>query len=284
MLTPITSQDAAEFLHTGKVLVDFDDGALYDKVMAGFRRFREEERNKELWGFAPDKPKDKDLGFFDRNGEQNQDEKLLEHDHKSVFHYNPELWMYLARTGVDAGPWAEWFDDCHALWMLCFERVIESAAAVDRISPFNFKDSLCDPRLFRKHKLRLNYYPGTSPASRPGMLGKGHEDRDAITIHVAESRPGMRIGGKLYGVEAGKSLVFAGSKAYHRSHGMILPVWHDIENYNDGGERESAVFFSHTDDSAEQVYDAVGNLRKPNPVQRELMPVQPIAIAGRVAV
>jgi len=101
------------------------------------------------------------------------------------------------------------------------------------------------------------------PEKEQGIIAEGHYDRGAITLALAESAPGLRIGEKDHPVEVeheeGYALFMAGTTFKDVTHQQRLPngdeqlflepAWHDViqkesELYLPGIARWSIVFFA----------------------------------------
>ncbi|MFO0702837.1 MAG: hypothetical protein U0514_03160 [Candidatus Andersenbacteria bacterium] len=85
------------------------------------------------------------------------------------------------------------------------------------------------------------------------FLAKGHYDRSACTLAIAESAPGLRIGRDdqhLQQVEhrQGFALFFPGLVMGRYTRGELKPAWHDVvqdgQAYNAGAARWALVLFS----------------------------------------
>jgi hypothetical protein len=271
----ITKLHVKRFLKDQMALVPFSVEEMVGKVMAGFHMYRAlPDEYKNRWKFRPlptsvgvggdIKEPDYDLGYIQRKGEKNHDPKLASYDAKHFFHYNPIIFQDLIENKIPVSDEIyNWLLDCDALWQICLRKGEEFCGALDKEHPgYDFRLGLAHQNTAHLHKLRIIYYDNTGPASRPGILGKGHYDRDALTIHVAESRPGMRINGQPYRVAPGKSLFFCGSKIWNRTKRQkdFFPVWHDIVNEADGMDLENrwtVVFFGHSLDSDVKPQDQI---------------------------
>jgi len=257
-------QHATEFVSSGMTLVPFYSDFLITCITSGFDKFlAEPEEYTDLWEFDVDGDGDPDDGYIRRSGG--------EYDCKSFFHFRPKLFDCLLDRGVDFQRHFVWLSDCQRLYSLCVNTELWFAEHLDKvIVGYNFSEMLRDEVAKKRNVLRLLSYD--VPEENGGMMGKYHQDRSFLTIHIWESHPGLRVGADqlLYKSCRDTALLFPGKKAAFLTGGKLDPetkffsggdieaLVHGIKDeskllsdcgasvHNDS-RRRSVVFFGHVD-------------------------------------
>lgn len=196
-----------------------------------------------------------ELGYFCRTGRKHADPKYDHlggvYDRKEVFHFAPRLWTMLRERGVELpDALRPWLSMCHRLYYRALQVTYSFANLKDTRYPrYGMKELLKSGEaapLGHCHVLRLLRY---KPLQVLKPLGHGHTDRNALSLHVAESWPALcaRESGQLWSAEPGTALVFAGDKA--QTHWGLKPFGHTVYDSTDRSlheERWAVVFFAHT--------------------------------------
>lgn len=209
-------------------------------VIRGWNTFLNSDE-KTGWTFDVEGDGDPDDGYIRRSGD--------EHDFKHFFHYRPRLWPLLDERGIDLTPErALWLESCDGLYQACEEMLYTVLAAIDAEFPgFQLEQSA---REHGVHGLRLLRYDTAN--ERGGVIAKPHRDKSLMTIHVADSHPGLRLGSKghLHRPRPNEVCLFPGKKAGPATNHRLSALEHCVTDECPGEERWSIVFFGHCDVSA----------------------------------
>lgn len=269
MATTIAGADIArEFMKNGYTFLSLPGSfALAEKASRGFARLLDElpPEKWETWAFNVEGNEDPDQkpddGILIRKGEIKKNGGRF--DDKVIFHYRPRLPGLLMDRDITLKPWMMvWLGECRNLHDVCFQALCTLTAALDREYPgFGFEDRVRDRRAWNVHAIRFLLYSERG-VTDPRIVGKGHSDRNFITLQLAESRPGLRIFPDRGPIDAAtKKPSYLGEPVpYEASPDTVLTfpgdkfeavtgrfaLWHDIVN-NDpvAPKRWSAIFFSH---------------------------------------
>ncbi len=241
--------DVAEFLSSGRVEVDFEAGDLPNRIARGFEQFLKGKslEDRMQWAF--------DLGVVDEHGNSDYDTGYARksggpYDRKDIFHYKIILDALLKERKIETGRHEPWLRDLQELFSLSFMKILEFARSFDADSPgLDLSRRILDPAAMAMHALRaLHYDQRGRDETDSAQIGKPHTDKNFLTLHVAESAPGMRMGDnhELYRAAPHTALIFTGDKMGRLSEGKIPALLHDVRS--DGmtqGSRWSIVFFCH---------------------------------------
>lgn len=161
-------------------------------------------------------------------------------DWKLFFHYRSDLKDQLSKRGMELSPWQhEWFEDMQRLLSVCSEALIAYAERIDAICPGH------DFTKRAKRARHLNLLRTLKYVPRKGVLAKQHTDRDAITFHMAESAPGLRVmsGKELPSPVAPQVLVFPGDQIERITRGALRACSHSVIDMTGGAEERFAMVF-----------------------------------------
>ncbi len=216
------------------------EDALIQDVFAGFRRLVTEIELGNIsyndWCIDEHSTGDPDLGIIEKQGGVKEGGGF--YDHKFFFHWSPTLIRHLPQQCVDQ--FGRWLQSCEALFELCCLNVNRFATVLDpELGALMNQQAAIDIS-----RLRLLMYV----KERDGKVASDHTDKDGITMHVAETAPGVVLGSQQAPEVApvGKSLIFAGDKLERFTGGSIKAVQHHAVNHSKDGERRvAAVYFGH---------------------------------------
>lgn len=223
-----------------------------DKVAQLIEEFRKLcshplEYRKRFMIPTPD-PEDPDLqpdnGYLRKDGERKANGEYW--DKKDVWHYRPCMWSWYLRNGTDISPHRILLESSHTIFLRCMQLQKEFLRALDCKMPgYNFTSLARTPYTLAKHVLRVILYDPSPPGQK--ILGKSHRDRCNLTFHIADARPGLRIGEEkiLHKVQPDTALVFPGKYAEILTGGKLKALQHEIWEEEPGtpDRRWSIVFF-----------------------------------------
>ncbi len=234
-------QDALQqLLMQGIARIAFPHVTLVDQVMNGFNRFlAESDEYRELWHFDLSHDNEADDGYVPRKGKG--------HDFKIFFHYRPHLTAHLRHRGVEFGRHVMWLKDCEQLFWIAHERACELLSELDKLVPGrNLERRMegCPTNVLRL--LSYDFHSGTRVMAQP------HYDRSFLTLHLAEQRPALIVGGTLEPAKAGEAIIFFGLKgeavlgppARALLHNAVDPEGSQSEEQPN---RWAIIFFAHLD-------------------------------------
>ena len=231
---------ARELLETGVTIIPFYSNKIVPAVISGLRDFstlpKEVKTAFTINQFGEDEP---DLGYIRKNPDEDPQSK----DRKVYFHWTPFLPAELAKRGVDFSAQLEWFADCQALFNYGSECMRGITGNLREFVPEMTAFGEAQPLT----KLRLLYY---DPAPGDTIVAHPHFDRSTLTLHIAESRPGLLVGeeGKHIDLEKNQALVFPGRKAEKMTRGRLKAMWHRAVEIDDFASRWAVVLFYHLHD------------------------------------
>jgi hypothetical protein len=192
---------------------------------------------KTAWEFdLPHRPKDNGL-IRQSKGET---------DNKWIFQFHPFLKKQLKERGVNTSNFTDFLLNVESLYYLCRAAARNALSSMDATMPgYDFLARLDRKPDTEQHMLRIAVYdPGYN------VLAHSHTDRGPITIHVAESEPGLELIEEeiLYRAKPDTGLVFYGLQAKELTNGILAPTLHQAINKTDSGEKRwSIVFFTSID-------------------------------------
>ncbi len=240
----------------GCALFPLNMGAARTAASSGFEAFlKMPPEDRARWTLGD--PLDPDEGYLPRMGQAKKDGGR--YDQKHAFHSRPTLLGRATEAGIDTWPHLHWLNGCGLLYTECVSLLHDIVKLLDRRLPrLALFDKVCAQEDTPDgHVLRLLHYT-TLPIEDGIELGQFHIDRDFLTIHVAESHPGLilrtTLGDVLYRAQAGMALAFFGQKAESCTNGALKAMEHGIVAVKNGGgstaqeTRRSIVFFSHIPD------------------------------------
>lgn len=201
----------------------------YEQAAMSFMRFISE---------VPDEQKEKIKAFFE--GETSALPGLIGYaeqkparpedgTHRIVFHYHPQVEsLFAAEIEAAGGPTKEFLQQARAIW----DSTLTLAQAVVRDLENDYPgiyDAFFPPGVEPGLVLRFILY---KKQPHGAVLQKGHHDRDAITLALAESGPGLRIGKDAKSLKPiqrkkGEAVVMAGVGMRKFDENLSL-TWHDV--------------------------------------------------------
>ena len=168
-------------------------------------------------------------------------------DKKDIWHYRPWHWSWYQRNNVDISAHRVLFELSQVVFLRCLRLQRQFLKALDSVMPgYNFTSLARSEYAFAKHVLRLALYDQAESNQRE--LGKPHRDRNFITFHIADSRPGLRTGEDktLYVAEPDTILVFPSVHAERITGGKLKALEHGVWEEEDpdvADRRWSIIFF-----------------------------------------
>lgn len=235
----------AEFLRTGRARLPLATSHIVPRVIAAVAKLIQDPA-RDAWGLYVPRPAaepgDKDDGLIRRSQQYVGDPTT---DNKWFFHFRLTLKKDLEAAGVDTSGHEDLFDACQELFTINLGGALAFADAYDLQAPgLDLKHRLLTA--VEPHVLRVLFY------DQGAMMARPHIDRDALTLHVAESRPGLRIGPERerYVTSPDEALIFPGRKFAELTGGKVPALLHDVLDDSVGAitneQRWSIVFFTHT--------------------------------------
>jgi hypothetical protein len=199
--------------------------ALVERVNAGFSAFIESrtQEEREEWSLQIDRspePLEPDDGYIRRDST----------DHKHFFHFRSDLEHQLWKERgirLENGE-ASWFEALQTLLALCSDAGLCLAKAMDAEPGFDFADRM--KSLAHLHVIRILRYDAGYPS-----LARPHTDRCALTLHIAESHPGLKVRRRwettvCESPKAPQTLVFPGQMLEHITMGGVPATWHGADD------------------------------------------------------
>jgi hypothetical protein len=243
-------RSVAEFIRTGRAVFDLPHPPCIQTAIDGFLRLITDPKRGD-WSL-----------FIPRRGEHNDeaDDGLIRRsksyasettDNKWFFHYRPSLRLLLRARGVSAKDYEEMLVACEYLFQYYENFTRQLAEEFDQQVPnVRLSEKMQHDAALAVNVLRLLAYdPGDTPTNTDHVVARPHTDRDCITVHIDENRPGLHLGQERvpYIVRPGKALAFAGKKLERLTRSGIPAVIHDVQDPHgtDPVGRWSMVFFSH---------------------------------------
>jgi hypothetical protein len=254
------SSVAASVVESGVGLINFPVESLVQPVVAGWLKFlRKSQDEKDLWTFTdlnnPDDPGAKfdgaDDGYVPRKPEEKRADGV-DYDIKEFFHFKKGLRRFLAEAGTDTSAETEWLCHMETLHAECVRQYLDVTAALEPYYPeCNFLERARKAVEEGTPALRLICYKQAVDVGE--NIGKMHNDRDWLTLHLQDSNPGLvyTVGGQQveYVKQPGKVLVFPGKKARKMTNNLLPSLPHGVIAHLDtiGKRRWTIVFFGHND-------------------------------------
>lgn len=169
-----------------------------------------------------------DLGYRERTPQSDSDG-----EHKAYFHYHPDAEDLFARELREAGaPTGKFIAEARKIRMGATVAAQKVVRELDTHYPGMYDAFFRDgeePSI----KLRFLLYRKTGPGKH---LGVGHYDRNAITLALAESAPGLRVGKDTASLTRvsrgpGEAVVMAGTmiREFEPDKEKLPLSWHDVE-------------------------------------------------------
>lgn len=243
-------RSAEFFVHNGMVMVPFRSSHVAHLLLEGLRNLIVLPHHiTEQWKFDLQGMGKPDDGLIRKAGENYGIEGVSgKYDKKWYFHFRRYIPGLLLNRGVDIAKFEEWLGVCDVFYAQCERFFTNFTQALDIVLPGHyFHELLCEGK--GGHVLRLLDYDLSSVGDSP-IIAKPHKDKNFITIHVAEGRPGLR-----FEVESGvcripqdTALIFPGIKAEALTGGTLKALYHWVEetDFTTDEKRWSVVFFGNT--------------------------------------
>jgi hypothetical protein len=216
--------------------------SLIKHVVEGFDDFLNSRLPKERlrWSLDIDRdpePREQDDGYVRKDGERGA-------DRKGFFHYRSDFESQLLRaTGIRPTNIERiWLQACQDLLTTCSCALLRLAREMDREQPgFDFAERTTG--LAHLHVIRIVRYDAGYQS-----LARMHQDRCAITFHLAESEPGLEVregfGKKLcVSPKAPQVLTFPGGMLEHITEGAIPALWHGAREQSGSSKSRWVVVF-----------------------------------------
>lgn len=241
------SRGVADFIHTGRAMLPLPVFHLVPQAVAAMRCLICDP-SRESWRLCVPRrgvePDDADDGLIRRSktyeGEATDD--------KWFFHWRPSLRSHLAARGVDISAYEDFFEICGLIFSTCVNLSLAFASDFDLRCPgYDLSKRIGTAVAEDLHVLRILAYDVGTTIARP------HTDRSLLTFHIAESRPGLRLGEEreLYVASHADVLLFPGRKLQNLTRGRFPALVHDVIDVTSERQcRWSIVFFTHVLDVA----------------------------------
>jgi len=179
-------------------------------------------------------------------------------DTKLYFHYRPFIARLLRRRKGFSHTEEYLLNSAGLLYRKLEQEILRIGQALDNVLPgFQVAEGLranAHPEPFG-HVLRYLLYKKAEEAGEE--LARGHTDRCAITLHVADSRPGLVVylgGGEQFLVETQPDtlILFFGKRLSVRTNGRVRSLNHRVISPADASrptnQRTCTVLFAHVPD------------------------------------
>jgi len=234
---------AEEFVRTGRALLQFRAAPAVPSVISGVCNLIEapNRRDWQLHINRPGGPKKPDDGLIRRDPEYPGDTT----DGKYFFHYRRSLEdNLLQRRVIPNASQQDLLMHCGIIHHYCADLLVAFAAEFDQVCPgYRLEEQMADFAACELAPLRtLVYDQGT-------MVATPHTDYSALTLHLAESRPGLRLGKERtpYTAHCGEALIFPGRKFEKLTKGAFKALDHEVEDSDpqNPNRRWSMVYFGH---------------------------------------
>jgi hypothetical protein len=237
-------QTAERLIEDGTIQIPLFLGNRVSGMIRGFNRFLAEpdeyRKQWDFWETEPDGRDITDIGYKDKGAQPGEDAK-------HIFHVSPDLERLLFARGVDISRHEYLLGYGRNIFTACWREYKHLLRALDHVLPgYNFYERAHSPRASKGSILRLLRYKDI----KKEVIGKGHTDRNLITLHLTDSHPGLRLGkeGHLYLTSPGYALVFFGDKMEKITNGHIPALWHYVTDErapSDKTLRWAMIFFGH---------------------------------------
>ena len=234
-----------ELVTHGAVQIPLRITHLVPGAIRGFNAFLEKpyeyRRGWDLW-IEDERRRDvQDIGYKDKGAEPGEDAK-------HIFHWTVQLErLLIEERGVDINDHADFLGYARSIFTICYREFRYIAEALDYVMPEGrFLERASDPAAKRQSILRFVRYKDVNR----DVIGKGHTDKNLISLHLADSHPGLRLEkhGQLYATSPDVALVFPGDKMDVITNGRIKALYHYVTDQRKPGDktlRWVMVFFGH---------------------------------------
>ena len=173
-------------------------------------------------------------------------------DNKEFFHYHPVLTEHFKNLPVLQDPTTvEFFSHAQTIYTACVQATNEILSAFEVEFPGIRKQLISPDGAIGMSTIRFLKY---EPAGSGNFLAKGHYDRGTMTLALAESAPGLRVGKTaeqlaLVTHKENTALFMPALLFSDITDARFTPAWHDVvqtsENvYRTDAARWAIVFFA----------------------------------------
>lgn len=214
---------------------------LEDAAAAFFRFLALPQEEKERLHFY-DRPENRQgIGYVRKSGAEDEAGKQ---DYKEFFHYHPKIEKEFANSPLvkreETAAFLATGKRVYAEALKGMKQVIE---ALEPESPGLWE------QLFPETEEHIEYsalrFLKYEPSGEGNFLARAHYDRGCLTLAIAESAPGLRIGkneASLKEVEhkEGAALFMPAYQLYSMTGNKVLPAWHDVVQSSDDVYAENA--------------------------------------------
>lgn len=241
---------AEVFVRNGMVMVPFRSSHVAHLLLEGLRDLIAlPDYIREQWKFDLQGMGKPDDGLVRKDGENYEVEGASgNYDKKWYFHFRRYLPGLLLNRGVDIAKFEEWLAVCDVFYAQCERFFTNFTQALDRVLPGHyFYELLCEGK--GGHVLRLLDYDLFSVGGSP-IIAKPHKDKNFITIHILEGRPGLRFEAEsgVCRIPQDTAWIFPGIRAEALTGGTLKALCHWVEetDFTTDEKRWSVVFFGNT--------------------------------------
>ncbi|MBP9762810.1 2OG-Fe(II) oxygenase family protein [Patescibacteria group bacterium] len=218
-------------------------------VDAFFRFMTLPEETKQKYSFRID-PEDRgtEVGYWTRSRAAGNK------DNRGYFHYSLVGDERFRKEGADCKELIEFLDAAKPLYEKVTMTLREAVQAIDQGRGTQLVQRIFEPGsgLVQNIPLRFLAYTQTEPGD---FLATGHYDRGIVSLAIAESAPGLRMGKTPDTVkdiihEPGYGLFFPGINLQDLTDETFAPSWHDViqkdvNAFQPGCARWAVVLFAH---------------------------------------
>ena len=234
------------FTESGRAVLPLAASSYIPVVMNGVRRLIADPQRESWELYIPRETapvNDPDDGLIRKN-KTYEGETV---DNKWFFHFRPSLAGHLAVRDISIMGYEDLFEASLRIYEACQCLIEDFAVCFDEAYPeYGLAERMRHPMARELAPLRVLAYDCGRVIARP------HTDRDALTLQVAESRPGLRTGEQRtpYVAAPDTALLFAGRKFEVLTGKRFRAMLHDVEDI-EAVERDtvegrmSIVFFGH---------------------------------------
>ena len=248
-VSQITHSAVEKLLNDNSAVIHFSHSHVAGAVEGWSRFLSEPQERKDEFTIDAEGVGDPDDGYLCRHGVLRGDG--IYDDYKEFFHHRYRLTPRLMHKGISIDPHSAWLNhSLHQLHLQCESTCRMIASALDqRLPGYHFAERVAAPQARTMSVLRLLSYDLQKARTRT-LIGKGHTDKDFLTLHIVDERPGLLIRGEPqpYRARSNTALVFFGDKASHLTGGRFKPLYHEVIDTSANpaaSSRWSIIYFCH---------------------------------------
>ncbi len=195
-------------------------------VKAFFRFMELPEATKRRFAFKlEDYQGQMEMGYWTRSRAEGKA------DNREYFHYDAAADEAFRKTGADCPELITFMDAAKIVYQATVPTLREAVQIIDEVYP-GIEKKIFEPGSgrFLQAPIRFLGYPNTDPGD---FLASGHYDKGIVTLAIAESAPGLRIGKTPDTVqdvihEEGYGLFFPAIQLEPLTNPHFVPSWHDV--------------------------------------------------------